>query len=200
MGEWSAAQKSFIRSRVFELARSELIDPVSISTIQWLEEVVKLLMLEPETGADENHQTQTEAFFSGEDDCSKRIQGLLKSARSSVDICVFTITDNSISEEIVNAHQRRIRVRVISDNDKASDLGSDIEHLARSGIEVRVDRSEFHMHHKYAIFDQRRLLTGSYNWTRGAAIRNEENLIVTSSQKLVGEFRDHFDGLWKQLD
>ncbi len=40
-----------------------------------------------------------------------------------------------------------------------------------------------HMHHKFALFDGGRLLTGSYNWTRGAAETNYENVIDTTDPK-----------------
>ena len=42
--------------------------------------------------------------------------------------------------------------------------------IERAGIPVAFDASEHHMHHKFAIFDGRTLLSGSYNWTRSAAI------------------------------
>ena len=50
--------------------------------------------------------------------------------------------------------------------------------LARSGIAVAFDSSPHHMHHKFAIFDLTRLLTGSYNWTRSAAESNEEEFDI----------------------
>ncbi len=55
------------------------------------------------------------------------------------------------------------------------------------------------MHHKYAIFDGTRLLNGSYNWTRGAAHDNEENIIDTGDPRLIGAFQKHFDELWAKL-
>jgi phosphatidylserine/phosphatidylglycerophosphate/cardiolipin synthase-like enzyme len=112
---------------------------------------------------------------------------------------VFTITDDSIKDAIVAAHRRKVSIRIISDNEKAEDLGSDIDQLARIGIPVRVDQSEYHMHHKYAIFDRSRLLTGSYNWTRSAANCNEENFIITSDAVLLKSFRTSFEQLWDQL-
>ena len=56
------------------------------------------------------------------------------------------------------------------------------------------------MHHKYAVFDRRCLLTGSYNWTRSAAKNNEENFIITYDPRLVSEFLAAFEELWDELD
>jgi phosphatidylserine/phosphatidylglycerophosphate/cardiolipin synthase-like enzyme len=55
------------------------------------------------------------------------------------------------------------------------------------------------MHHKFAIFDQRLLVTGSYNWTRSAAERNRENLAVTDDRRLVAAFREEFERLWRDF-
>ena len=91
-------------------------------------------------------------------------------------------------------------IRIISDDEKASDAGSDIYRLRKSGIRVKTDRDPNHMHHKFALFDGVRLLNGSYNWTRSASLRNEENYVVTNEKKLVREFTSHFEWLWHNFD
>jgi phosphatidylserine/phosphatidylglycerophosphate/cardiolipin synthase-like enzyme len=176
----------------FELAR-ESIDTVNVSQIlEWLQDVTRLVR----KTAPVSQTIRSEALFSPSDDCWMKISAMLKSARHAIDICVFTITDNRITREIEAAHRRRVKVRVVTDNDKALDRGSDAEQLARSGIEVRVDRTDHHMHHKFAIFDETRLLTGSYNWTRSAAQYNEENLLVTDNKSLLVDYRKEFERLW----
>jgi phosphatidylserine/phosphatidylglycerophosphate/cardiolipin synthase-like enzyme len=140
-----------------------------------------------------------EAWFSPHDDCPGRIINLFAEARSHADVCVFTITDDRISEAMLAAHARGLRIRIITDNDKAHDLGSDIDRLAAAGIAVRIDRSPFHMHHKFALFDGRLLLQGSFNWTRGAARDNQEDLIVVDEPRLITAFGREFERLWTQF-
>lgn len=55
------------------------------------------------------------------------------------------------------------------------------------------------MHHKFAVFDETIVLSGSYNWTRSAAEDNDENIIVTNEQKIVRAFRIQFEKLWPQM-
>ncbi len=183
-----------LRSLAFEIAVSNFNDVAGRETLNWLEDVVKLLV--PETGTS---AADVECHFSPGDDCPSRIAGLFYAAKQSVDVCVFTITDNRISSAIESAHARGVVVRIITDDDKAFDAGSDIEHLISRGIEVRKDRSPYHMHHKFAIFDCKQLLTGSYNWTRGAAEHNEENFILSGDPRLIGPFQATFDQLWQQF-
>jgi phosphatidylserine/phosphatidylglycerophosphate/cardiolipin synthase-like enzyme len=187
-------QLALIRKQVFDIARGELLGPEAKGVLDWLEDVNKVLLPEPDQAAPE-----MEAYFSPGDECPRRIAGLFSSARRSVDICVFTITDDRISDAIVDAKQRGIRLRVITDDEKAADEGSDVDRLLRHDIELRTDRSPYHMHHKFALFDQRRVLTGSYNWTRGADRYNEENFIVSGDPRLLAAFSTAFEGLWKRL-
>ena len=56
------------------------------------------------------------------------------------------------------------------------------------------------MHHKFAIFDKGVILTGIYNWTRGAASNNEENLILSNDRRLLTAFRGEFERLWKLFE
>lgn len=161
--------------------------------LHWLEETVKVLV--PDDGAS-GGGCRGDVCFSPGDACRDRIAGMLRSAKRSVDICVFTITDNLISEAIQAAHQRGVQVRIITDDHKAGDRGSDIDRLESQGISVRFDRSKHHMHHKFAIFDRTRLLTGSYNWTIGAAFDNEEDIVILGDRGVIERFQEEFDRLW----
>ena len=183
-------------SVAFDLAQ-EVIDPVNTTAVLgWLSDVSSVLR---NAGATKSNAFESEVHFSPGDSCWQRINGLLRIARHSVDICVFTITDNRISTEIEAAHSRGVNVRIITDNDKAEDRGSDADRLARHGIPLRVDRTDNHMHHKFAVFDTQRVVTGSYNWTRSAATSNEENIVVTDDAKLVASFAAEFERLWQQF-
>lgn len=184
-----------LRSLAFKLAREVIVTQDAVRVIGWLEEVNKVLL---PPGAESSNVYMTASFSPGET-CVNTITGQIQSARSTVDICVFTITDNRITAAIREAHRRGIQVRVITDNEKMLDEGSDIETLASDGVPIRLDVSDYHMHHKFALFDKRTVLTGSYNWTRGAAVYNEENLVVTNEPKVVRQFSEVFEALWKRL-
>jgi mitochondrial cardiolipin hydrolase len=93
-----------------------------------------------------------------------------------------------------------VPLRIITDNEKAFDEGSDIIRLRQAGVAVRVDQSPYHMHHKFAIFDHERLLTGSYNWTRGASEHNEENFVILGDRRLITAFNTTFERLWNRLE
>lgn len=186
--------RAFVRGLLFDVARDQDLARDGHRVLSWIEDGVRLL--EPRSA---EASKRAEAHFSPGQDCRNRIDGLLRSARHRADICVFTITDDRLSKPIVEAHRRGVRLRVITDNDKSYDKGSDFERLERAGVPIVVDASDHHMHHKYAIFDNRTLLTGSYNWTRSAAEYNRENVVVSDDPRLVQPFQREFDDFWSSL-
>ncbi|WP_299825522.1 phospholipase D-like domain-containing protein [uncultured Pontibacter sp.] len=139
------------------------------------------------------------AFFSPGDDCLEAIITAIDDAEQTIKICVFTISDDRISDAIVRAHRRGLHIKIITDNKKLHDAGSDIRELAAKGLEVRIDKTRSHMHHKFAVFDETRVLTGSYNWTRSAAMHNHENVLVTDNLSIVQDYSHEFDRLWKGM-
>ena len=191
-----AGARALLRSRAFGIAREIARDGAPGAELDWLEEIMKLLL--PPTG--DGGEVFAEVQFSPGEACARRIVALLDSCRSSADLCVFTITDDRISEAVLRIHRRGVRVRVVTDDEKAYDEGSDVSRMARAGIAVRVDDSPYHMHHKFALFDGGTVLTGSYNWTVGAARNNQENLVITNDRRLVNAFTGEFERLWKQFE
>tara|TARA_B110000196_G_scaffold302390_1_gene297348 strand:- start:55 stop:738 length:684 start_codon:yes stop_codon:yes gene_type:complete len=190
----SEQQLGFLRHRAFAVARESIVGPEGIAAMEWLEDVIKVFQ-----PREEPEQNSTQVYFSPGDDCPQIIVNQLERAGRSIDICVFTITDNRIADAIRDAFVRGIAVRVISDNDKSLDPGSDIERLMGLGVPVRIDQTDHHMHHKYAVFDQKTTLTGSYNWTRSADKHNDENFLITGEASINRAYLGHFDRLWDAL-
>lgn len=190
----SHSELAQLRARAFALAEEQLSEPKARALLAWLEGVIKLLAqheaVEPAPNAC--------AYFSPGETCLAAILGELGRAKQSADICVFTITDDRIAEALLEAQRRGVALRIITDNDKQYDEGADITRLRDAGVSIRVDGDERHMHHKFAVLDSRTLLSGSYNWTRGATL-NEENLIVTGDRRLVARFANTFDSLWSRF-
>ena len=185
----------FLRNRAFDIAREQIgTDPSgALAVLKWVEQVVRTL--DVNAGPVE---TLTSTYFSPGDACMQRLRALCVGARQTMDICVFTISDDRLSGVILDAHKRGVQVRIISDNDKVHDDGNDVRRLHEAGIPVRVDHSQYHMHHKFALFDGRQLANGSFNWTRTATEYNDENLVVSNDRNLVRSFSQQFERLWER--
>jgi mitochondrial cardiolipin hydrolase len=189
---------SYVRNQAFLLARDQVVlgGDGAVATLIWLEKIVKNI---------DAYRISTKAsinsvHFSPGDDCRRKLLDLCVSARSSLDISVFTISDNRLSDAIISAHKRGIAVRVITDDEKMADAGSDIDLLQRAGVAVRTDKSSAHMHHKFALVDRHSLVNGSFNWTRSASDYNQENILVTNEPLLVAAYLEEFESLWLEFE
>jgi len=191
-----AGRVRFLRNRAFDIAREAMLaaPAESLDVLRWLEQVVKTL-----DAASDTAPVVSSAYFSPGDTCLRRLCDLMRGCKSTLDICVFTIADDRLTDAILDCHARGVEVRVVSDDDKRHDTGSDIERMRAQGVPVRLDDGPPHMHHKFALFDGRVLANGSFNWTRSATRDNDENLVVTDDANLVRLFGLQFEKLWQQF-
>eukprot|EP00192_Tetraselmis_astigmatica_P016257 CAMPEP_0117695966 /NCGR_PEP_ID=MMETSP0804-20121206/28428_1 /TAXON_ID=1074897 /ORGANISM="Tetraselmis astigmatica, Strain CCMP880" /LENGTH=105 /DNA_ID=CAMNT_0005510087 /DNA_START=162 /DNA_END=477 /DNA_ORIENTATION=- len=83
------------------------------------------------------------------------------------------------------------------DDQQINSTGSDIKSLHAKGIPVRHDGSQqYHMHHKFAVFDCALVATGSFNWTRQAVLHNQENIVVLKGADVAKQYQSEFDKMW----
>lgn len=177
-----------IRAKVFDLAQDQGVDSFS-----WLEDAMKIL-----DRAKAITYTSI-AYFSPENSGRDELRNLLLQAKKSIWACIFTISDNDLANALIQRSRSGLDVKVISDDQKLHDTGSDIFRLKEEGVLVKIDDTRHHMHHKFAIVDGETIINGSYNWTRSADEYNHENLIVTRDEALVRAFSNEFRSLWDEF-
>ncbi|MEQ1586670.1 MAG: phospholipase D-like domain-containing protein [Cyclobacteriaceae bacterium] len=185
-------QVNFLRSKIYELANQKVSPANYKFMVDWIKDANSALISPAVSTSD--------AYFSPGEECRNVIISQIKSAVKHLQICVFTISDDVITDAILTSHKRGTDIKIITDNDKSLDEGSDIEQIARQGIVVKMDRTPNHMHHKFMVVDGKTLITGSYNWTRSAARFNHENILLTREGGVVKSFLKEFDQLWKVME
>ncbi len=183
-----------LRSEIFKMAQEKINAENYSEVLAWVEEVNKVLL--SGKSSDSNNER---IYFSPGETCLNGILTQIKSASQVIKICLFTISDNRIAQALISKHQQGVSVKIITDNDKIYDKGSDITELFEAGIPVKVDVTDNHMHHKFAMFDKDTTITGSYNWTRSAERYNHENVVITDSKTIFQAFDKEFNDLWDEL-
>ncbi len=191
----SDGERIKLESALIEAVAEQLRDPRDAQLVRWLGDTLGLLRHKPM-----RQTAPSRALFGPEDPMVETLVSVLSGAGRSVDVCMFTITDDRIAEALVAAHRRGVKVRILSDGDKARDPGSDAHRLERSGLPVRLDHLDRHMHHKFAVIDASILVNGSYNWTRAADTRNRENFTLTEEPALVRRYERAFQVMWVELE
>lgn len=142
---------------------------------------------------------QDALFFPNEDNVDVLCKYIM-TAEKNLRLCVFTITNNTIVKAILDRHYQGVNVQIISDDECAKALGSDIQHMADKGVAVRTDSDQkSHMHNKFVVVDNDLVLTGSFNWTVQAAKSNQENILVTDHPFYIHQYREEFKKLWAEF-
>jgi phosphatidylserine/phosphatidylglycerophosphate/cardiolipin synthase-like enzyme len=130
----------------------------------------------------------------------KHLANIIRACKKSLDIAMFTVTNNTLSEAIKEVYKRGIQVRLVTDDVCCKMLGSDIYKLASLGIPIKtMDSVRNQMHHKFAIIDNCVLVTGSFNWTAKAVNQNQENILILEDKYMANRYTIEFDRMWEEF-
>lgn len=145
--------------------------------------------------------TQVSVYFSPQDNAiEKAIIPFINNARRSLDIGMFFLTDEKVTNAIIAAHKRGVTVRLIVDAVAARTQYNKQEEIRKSGIEVRIENWGGKMHMKAAVADGKNVVIGSMNWTLAGNLDNDENTVVVENNESLGkDFTEYFDILWDHL-
>jgi phosphatidylserine/phosphatidylglycerophosphate/cardiolipin synthase-like enzyme len=140
-----------------------------------------------------------EVHFTPDGGIRRYVLGAIQGARQGIDVAVYQITSTELARALVAAKDRGVRVRILTDQEKAKTGGPAIRIFRAAGLSVRTlgVLEQSLMHNKFAVFDDRVVATGSYNWTQTAERANYENLVFLDDPKVVARFAEEFQRLWR---
>jgi phosphatidylserine/phosphatidylglycerophosphate/cardiolipin synthase-like enzyme len=142
-----------------------------------------------------------EVMFSPQDNViRKHVRPLVKDATERIDIAVFFLTHKHLTEDLIEAHNRGVKVRVILDATGATNGYTKHELLRAAGIPVKVENWGGKMHMKSAVIDGRHVITGSMNWTSAGEYSNDENTTIIASERHARQYSRFFETLWGSID
>lgn len=146
-------------------------------------------------------------FFSPDDNVQQALIDLINREQKSIKVAIYTFTDKDIAQALIDAHNRGVKVQVVTDPSQARDRYSKCTLLAKEGIKIFEydpnyisDMRSNLMHHKFAIFGCKPyhdccVWTGSFNFTQAACKRNQENAVIVKDSYSVKRFSDQFEVL-----
>ncbi len=136
-------------------------------------------------------------LFSPNGGCQQAIVNEIGRATKSIDIAMYYLTSREIAQELVKAKERGVTIRIFLDQNQENASYSKSRYLIKRSIEVRFYIGKVLMHNKFAIIDNKVLITGSFNWTPTADKENQENLLILTDKDLIKKYSERFELLWK---
>ena len=142
----------------------------------------------------------------------------LATAQQSIDMALFVFSAQSLTNVLAERHNAGVAIRLLADPGFASRSFSEVLDLLGLALPDRFCKLEAgnqplatplkgigtprlargdKLHHKFAVIDNKTVITGSFNWSPSAAHTNDETLMVIHSPKLAKHFTQEMNRLWR---
>lgn len=136
-------------------------------------------------------------FFSPDDNIEKNIIKKIKSSKKSIYFMSFSFTSDGIGEAMIDAYKRGVKLKGIFESRGSGTEYSEYYKMKVEGIDVRKDKNPAYLHHKVIIIDGEWVITGSYNFSKNAQLRNDENCIFIKNSQIASLYIKELETLYK---
>src|SRR5215211_4161398 len=133
--------------------------------------------------------TRIDTFFSPDDGVLAALVPVLESARESIYFLAYSFTANQLGEIVRQKAEARVKVAGVMDDEQVrSNQGTEFDPFRQADLDVRLDGIDGLLHHKVFIIDEQIVVMGSYNFSRSAEERNDENLLIIYDPVIAEQF------------
>lgn len=124
---------------------------------------------------------------------------LIRNSKKYIYIMTFYITETKLTQELINAKERGVDVRIILDANGASNDYSKHHILRQVSIPVKVENYGGKMHMKSIIVDDEAFVVGSMNLTKTAQTKNNENTNIIWNSQAAKVYKKHFLKIYNKI-
>lgn len=115
-------------------------------------------------------------------------------ALASVDVAVYDLDLQSVTDALIEAYGRGVTVRVVMEGDNADK--DQPQALVAAGIPVIEDGRSPVMHNKFLVIDNSITWTGSWNLTESGTYLNNNNAIRMVSDEVSASYEQEFEEMF----
>jgi phospholipase D len=135
-----------------------------------------------------SYHTKTEHInvcFTPPSGCGSLIAQEIVKARANIYVQAYGLTSSSIINQLKAARNRGVHVQVLLDGGNLSDNAQIYRDLSSAGIETAFDKMPGIAHNKVMIIDNKKVITGSFNFTAAADSKNAENVLLIEDKNIA---------------
>ena len=143
---------------------------------------------------------ETEAVFSPESSIKEVLLHEIGSTTFSLEIALNRLTSPDMARALGEAKQRGVKVRIIADSRQAKSKLSQITFLIQKGVVVKVlgGAGRGSMNYGFAVFDGKKVMVGSYDWSESPEKGSYENILFLDGGEVVAAYQNEFERLWRE--
>ncbi|AIL65868.1 Phospholipase D precursor [Rickettsiales bacterium Ac37b] len=120
--------------------------------------------------------------------CSKVIIETINKATKSIYVQAYGFTDVGIADSLISAYNRGVKVAILLDKSNLYSKYSQMPKVKEAGIDVSIDYVPGIAHNKVMIIDQHTVITGSFNFSKNADLKNAENVIIINDSAVAKQY------------
>lgn len=139
---------------------------------------------------------QVEIGFSPLGGAEALVLKAIASAQREIRVAAYSFTSKPIARALLAAKTRGVDIQVVLDKSQQTERYSAATFLHHAGIAVRIDTRHAIQHNKYLVIDGVTTELGSFNYSRAAAEKNAENVLVLWQQPRIAA---HYLADWQRL-
>ncbi|MGH2522725.1 MAG: phospholipase D-like domain-containing protein, partial [Anaerolineales bacterium] len=123
-----------------------------------------------------------------------KVAASLATAQRTIDVAIYEFDLLPLTQPLIQAAQRGVRVRLVTDTDSLEE--APIQQLSAAGIPLVDDQRSAIMHDKFVVIDGATVWTGSMNFTRNDAYRNNNSFMQITSTRLAQNYATEFEEMF----
>lgn len=139
-----------------------------------------------------------EAKFKG---IESQILNELDKANAMIDVCVAWFTNPILAQKLKDKANKGVVVRVIVNDDYTNQKhGMDFSDCPNIECKrVKADMPSGIMHQKFCVVDNNNVITGSYNWSKNAELKNDETIqTISNNTEIASKYTREFNRQWNK--
>ncbi|MCT7949694.1 phospholipase D-like domain-containing protein [Ancylothrix sp. C2] len=142
------------------------------------------------------NNTRVRVLFSPEDKVAEKLAGLISGAKKSVRFMAFSFTHEGMGKAMLSRARAGVDVQGIFETRGSETQYSELRQFYCGGLPVRQDTNPSAFHHKVLVIDGETVVTGSFNFSNNADLRNDENVVILFNGDVAKEFLGEFNVRW----
>ena len=151
--------------------------------------------------------TNYRVLFSPQDHLSDQLVECIEKEQERICAAVYCLTHHPVAHALIRAHKRGVKVEVLVDPFSVKSR-SPLQKLFDQGISLFVwnppmdlqkpKKKKPLMHDKFCVFGNKKVWTGSFNFTFEGTHSNQENAIVLENPEVAARYLKEFERLKTQ--
>lgn len=134
-------------------------------------------------------QHNVSTCFTPPQSCGDIIVNHITNAKDSIYIQAYGFTSEKIIKALIEAKNRGVKIEIILDRSNFNrKILNTIKQLNQAEIPVYKDNVKGIAHNKVMIIDGKKVITGSFNFTKNADYRNAENVVIINEKETATHY------------